>query len=313
MNLRQINSLLPLAVLLTFGLANAAGQTPDSSGNALLKGSFRFRHVAVLYVDSNYNPTEIAATYGTIVFDGAGNYTVTATTVDNIATSGVSQPLSVTGTYAIGSSGAGYLTNPLNESDPSTNIYGAVSQGVFAGSSVQSQSDATALNDIFVAIPAGAPPSNASFTSSYQTGLLDFPGADSVSIKNALFDLIPDGKGGLGTISLNGHEANQGDGNVTQSVSGATYSFNSRRKCDPDNSSANWLDQRPLHRNQNDFPINRWQLHSWLDAWRLRHCFWRESTGCYGNEQPEQWAVFYGRARRLADGIGNRLLLWRNE
>jgi uncharacterized protein (TIGR03437 family) len=227
MNLRQINSLLPLAAMLAFGLANAAGQTPDSSGNALLKGSFRFRHVAVLYVDSNYNPTEIAATYGTIVFDGAGNYTVTATTIDNIATSGVSQPLTVTGTYAIGASGAGYLTNPLNESDPSTNIYGAVSQGVFAGSSVQSQSDATTLNDIFVAIPVATAPTNAGFTSPYQTGLLDFPGADSVSIKNALFDLTPDGKGGLGTISLNGHEANQGGSNVTQSVSGATYNFNS--------------------------------------------------------------------------------------
>lgn len=227
MNLWQINSLLPLAMMLAFGLANATGQTPDSSGNGLLKGSFRFRHVAVLYVDSNYNPTEIAATYGTIVFDGAGNYAVTATTLDNIATSGVSQPLSVSGTYAISSSGAGSITNPLNESDVNANIYGAVSQGVFAGSSAQSQNDATTLNDIFVAIPVGAPPSNASFTSAYQTGLLDFPGADSVSIKNALFELIPDGKGGLGTISLNGHEANQGGTNVTQSVSGATYNFNS--------------------------------------------------------------------------------------
>lgn len=227
MKLLRNNSLMPLAMILAFGLADAAAQTPDSSGNGLLKGSFRFRRLAVLNVDANYNPTEVAATYGTIVFDGAGNYTVTATTVDNIATSGVSQPLSVTGTYAIGSGGSGYLTNLLNEADANANIFGAVSQGVFAGSSVQSQSDATTLNDIFVAIPIGAAPSNAGFTSPYQTGLLDFPGADSVSMKNALFELSPNGKGGFGTITVNGHEANQGLGNVTQSVAGATYNFNS--------------------------------------------------------------------------------------
>lgn len=162
-----------------------------------------------------------------IVFDGAGNYTVTATTLDNITTSGVSQPLAVSGRYAISSSGAGSITNPLNESDVNANIYGAVSQGVFAGSSARSQNDATTLNDIFVAIPAGTSSSNASFMSPYQVGLLDFPGADSTSIKNALFELSPDGKGGFGTITPNGQEANQGGSNVTQSVLGATYNFNS--------------------------------------------------------------------------------------
>ena len=32
-----------------------------------------------------FNPTEITAIYGTITFDGAGNYTIAGTTVDNTA------------------------------------------------------------------------------------------------------------------------------------------------------------------------------------------------------------------------------------
>jgi hypothetical protein len=43
------------------------------------------------------------------------------------------------------------------------------------------------------------------------------------------FNLSPDGKGGLGTITLNGQETNAPGfvpANVTQSVSGASYSFN---------------------------------------------------------------------------------------
>ncbi len=75
--------LFPVAALAIFGLAVASGQTQDTSGNGLLKGSFRFRHVAVLNVDDTYDPAEIAATYGTIKFNGAGNYTVASTTVDN--------------------------------------------------------------------------------------------------------------------------------------------------------------------------------------------------------------------------------------
>ena len=36
---------------------------------------YHFRHLAVENVDANYNPNDITATYGTIAFDGKGNYT----------------------------------------------------------------------------------------------------------------------------------------------------------------------------------------------------------------------------------------------
>ena len=149
MYLRQIQSLFSAAAFLTFGLAVAAGQTPDTRGNGLLKGSYRFRHVAVLNVDANYDPSDIAASDGTITFDGAGNYTVSGTKVDNTISGGAAQALNATGTYAIGSSGAGYVANPLYPTDYNTYIYGAVSQGVFAGSSTESPESPSAGRKAF--------------------------------------------------------------------------------------------------------------------------------------------------------------------
>lgn len=223
--MKQSRLLFPMAAV--FGMAVASGQVQDTSGNSLLHGSFRFRHVAVQNVDANNNPTEITATYGTITFDGGGNYTVAGTTIDNNISSGAPQPLNVTGTYAIGSNGAGYVVNPLNPSTASDNIYGAVSQGVYAGSSTESAQGGAILNDIFVAIPVGSSPTNASFTSQFQSGLLDFTGAGSAAIKNALFELSPNGQGGFGTITLNGQASNQSANSLTQSITGAIYNFNS--------------------------------------------------------------------------------------
>lgn len=227
MHLRQFKYLLPVAALTMFGVTIVAGQTPDTSGNALLKGTFQFRHVAVLNVDDSYNPSEIAATFGAITFDGAGHYSIAGTTLDNTVANGSSQPFASTGTYAIGSSGAGYIANPLAPTDFNLCIYGAVSQGVYTGSSTEAFGDSSIMNDIFIAIPASSSPTNAGFTSPYQTGLLDFTGAGSTAIKNALFELSPNGSGGFGAISLTGQAANQVAATLTQSITGATYNFNS--------------------------------------------------------------------------------------
>ena len=214
--------------LVTFGAGGhiALAQTADTSGNAFLKGSYHFRHVAIQNVDGNYNPTEITASFGTITFDGAGNYVIAGTSVDNTISSGSPQTLAVTAKYAIGSNGIGYLVNPIYPSDPDSYIYGAVAQGVFTGSSTESEQDGNIFNDIFVALPAAAASTNASFTSSYQTGVLDFAGAGVTAIKNALFNLSPNGQGAFGVITLNGQASNQSANSLTQSVTGATYNFN---------------------------------------------------------------------------------------
>lgn len=231
MNLRQNKSLLKAAALAGLGMAIVSGQTHDTSGNGMLKGTYAFRNVAVQFVDSNGNPTQVTASYGTIVFDGNGNYAITGTTVDNTVAGGAPQALSTAGTYAIGANGAGYVSSPLysgNSLDVNDYEYGAVSQGVFSGSATEAEDDGYILNDIFIAIPlAGAPnlPTNASFTQSYQTGLLDFQNGNSASIMNALFQLSPNGKGNFATITLNGQGSNQPGVSISQTVSGAGYNF----------------------------------------------------------------------------------------
>lgn len=226
MYLPQGKSLLPVSALAVFGLAIAAAQTQDNSGNGLLKGTFAFRHLAVQNVDENIDPSQVTASFGTIVFDGGGNYTITATSVDNTVSNGSPQPLNVTGTYAIGSNGLGYVANPLYPTDSARWVYGAASQGVFSGSSTESFDDGAILNDIFVAIPLGSAPNNASFTAPYQSGVLDFIGGGATQIENALFELIPNGKGGFGTISLNGQSSNSTAVTISQTIIGATYNFN---------------------------------------------------------------------------------------
>lgn len=230
MLLRQIKSVLRMAMAaaLGLGLAAAQTQTQDTSGNGLLKGTYAFRHLAIQVVNASNDPTDMTAVYGTITFDGAGHYSITATSVDNGVSSGAPQPLTQSGTYAIGANGAGYLVNELYPQDANALIYGAVAQGVYTGSSTESEQDGNVLNDMFVAIPIGAAPTNASFTTSYQTGLEDFQNANSASIKNALFEMTPDGKGNLAINNLNGQEADQPNtAAITQTVTGATYSFNS--------------------------------------------------------------------------------------
>ena len=226
MNSSESKSLFRTAMLAGLGMAMAMGQTQDNSGNGLLKGNYQFRNIAVQDVDGSANPIQVTATYGLIVFDGNGNYTVTGTQVDNTVSSGAPQPFSTTGSYAIGSNGAGYIASPLYPSDADDYEYGAVSQGVFAGSATEAEAEGYVLNDIFVAIPVGTAPTNASFTASYQTGLLDFQGGNSKSIMNALFALSPDGKGNFGAITLNGQASNQtASATLTQAISGATYNF----------------------------------------------------------------------------------------
>jgi uncharacterized protein (TIGR03437 family) len=227
MSLRQNRFWFRAAVSSVLALASANGQTQDTSQNGLLKGNFQFRHVAVQTVDQFGNPTQITATYGLIVFDGAGNYTITGTQVDNTVSSGAPAAFKATGTYAIGSNGTGYVSSPLSPTDFGLVDFGAVSQGVFAGSSTESEGEGFVLNDIFIAIPTGTAPTNASFNAAYQTGVLDFTGAGTTAIKNALFKLTANGSGGFGTINLAGQASNQSAANITQTVTGATYNFNS--------------------------------------------------------------------------------------
>jgi uncharacterized protein (TIGR03437 family) len=219
-----------LAAIAGLGLASLHAQTVDTSGNFKLDGNYRFRQLAVTNWDDNGNPTEITAVYGVITFNGAGAYTLTGTYVDNTVSNGGPQAISISSTsegvtgYAIGASGAGWIANPLFPTDTGSVIYGSLAQGVFIGSAQQSEN----LNDLFIAIPAGTPPTNSSFTSAYWIGVEDFTGASYVAMKNALFEITPNGSGSLGTINFTGQAYNQSSTPIlSQTTTGATYAFQS--------------------------------------------------------------------------------------
>lgn len=217
--MKCFNCVIALAAL---GVSAALGQTLDSSGNGLLKGAYHFRMLEGANFDQNVGDvTEAVGVSGTITFSGTGSYTITGSAVVDSAS--VQQTVSASGSYVIGANGFGYIVNPLATSDATQYIYGAVGQGVFVGSSTEGPNSNT-----FIAIPAGTAPTNATFTASYWAGLIDFPSGSSTNLKNALFELSPNGQGTFGSISLNGQAQNQGAANgstVSQTVSGAKYTF----------------------------------------------------------------------------------------
>lgn len=227
--MRLLSKLAMLAVFATPALfALTCGG--DTSGNATLKGSYRFRNIIAVTYDSKGNVTEVLAAYGVITFNGAGGYSASGTYVDNSSAGGSGKPQTlntISACYAIGANGIGYIVNPTMLSVFGANYvlfsYGAVSQGVFAGT--MSEAGQTAVADLFVAIPAGTP-TNATFNAPYWTGFLDFTAGVSTNLKNGLFKLSPNGAGSLGGIVVNGQAANQNSGaKQTQTSSGGTYNF----------------------------------------------------------------------------------------
>jgi hypothetical protein len=218
-------ALLASRIAVFAALSSVAVFAQDSSGNALLKGSFRFRYVATLATSSSGVVTETSTSEGVITFGGNGTYTIATGSQwnDNTLSNGAFQtiPAGSTGTYAISTAGIGTISNPsANPNLAGDVMFGTFSQGVFTASSTES-----GLNDLFIAMAVGPVPTNASFTSPYWVGALDFAIGTDVDLKNALFKISPNGSGGLGALTINGW-ANSSSGNpLTQNVSGATYNF----------------------------------------------------------------------------------------
>src|SRR5207244_4312456 len=101
------------ATILLFATGwQASGQTWDTSGNGLLKGSYYFREVIWLVGDNVGDLSRAIAIYGNITFDGGGSYSISAQVLDSNA--GFPQNFSKTGTYSISASGYGFLASPLS-------------------------------------------------------------------------------------------------------------------------------------------------------------------------------------------------------
>jgi uncharacterized protein (TIGR03437 family) len=185
----------------------------------MLTGAYNFRHI-VYSTDQNGNITRSSALYGTIGFDGAGNYTLSGQLSDSQISGGTPQAYQVTGTYIIQSNGLGVIDSPLFTGDQET---GLVSQGVFVGSDTEGQ-----VNDVFVAIPAGVTAaSNATFQGNYWVAYMNLPSSDPSQSRDAFFPLSVDGAGSVtGTIVATGYIGASGSA-ITQTIQSASYSFSS--------------------------------------------------------------------------------------
>ena len=217
MKLRLSLCLLPLAF--SGYLCAQTASDFDNTGDPLLVGTYSFRQTLYTpdYTSDNYGTiTRSVAMYGSISFDGNGNYSIAGSEIDSTGT-GTPQNVSLTGTYTIAASGSGYMDNPITGSD---SIYGAVAQGIFIGSSTES-----AFNDLFIAAPVGSPAaSTATLNGSYYVTELDFPTTDPGLARDALYQLTADGAGNLADFSFSGYVANSTN-LITQSVTGSFYNL----------------------------------------------------------------------------------------
>jgi uncharacterized protein (TIGR03437 family) len=197
--------------------------------NQTLTGKYNFRHL-LFTTDTSENITDIRSLWGSISFNGNGNYGFSGQSAVNgaapVAANG-------SGTYTVTPAGIVTLTNPQNNALQLNARWGLVSQptvtlvgpqpgeAMLIGSSTENAGNTF---DLFVAILAGQGASNGNLTGSYFASTLAFPSGSAALVRSGLFTLQANGQGGFANISVSGHGANLSSGAFTaQTVTGATY------------------------------------------------------------------------------------------
>jgi len=198
------SALLVLMLLIIVGVpAGAQCVGLDNSGNNLLLGKYYFRHVIYVVGDNAGDLSRAIALYGNINFAGDGTYTITGSSIFD-SNAGVVQTFTASGTYSISATGYGYISSAVTGNVDC--IYGLVANGIFVGSSTETQ---IGYNDLFIAAQLSSPaPSNASFRGPYTVAYMNFPDGNVVNNYDALFQLNPDGNGNLGTVNFTGYVGN---------------------------------------------------------------------------------------------------------
>ena len=174
----------------------------DSTGNMLLNGDYYFREVIVTSSAS-------VALYGHIVFNGSGGYTTNA--VGFQCTTSCAQPGSyqTTGTYSVASSGFGFLSQPVINSQ----VIGSVgSNGVFIGSATES-----GYYDLFIAAPVSGQ-SLSTLQGSYNLSYVE-PYAQTPY--GALLQFSSNGGGTIGNVAASIYVTSATP--ITQTMSGVKY------------------------------------------------------------------------------------------
>ncbi len=215
--MRLVRLALLTSILTAGSQVFAQGLVWDSSGNSQLNGTFYFRDVIWQATAASGGAlSEAAALYGNIVFNGAGAYTITAQLAD--LGQGQITPQNLSGTYAIGAGGFGYITHPLLAG---VQIRGMVANGIFIGSATENGT----YNDLFIAGQTPSPtPGLSSFSGTYQMAYMNYSSPSVTDFEGAQFTLTPSGAGSLGNVSIRGYFAGNGTTVTGQVSSGVKYS-----------------------------------------------------------------------------------------
>ncbi len=198
----------PLTFLMLTALASPA-QTIDSTS---LTGKYFFRHLMLTVTGSSTISASKTLT-GSMMFDGAGSFSFQGQQIV-----GASAPVSFAGNGKYSVNGAGFVTL-ANPQLAGANMNGRLGTSALVASTTDSDA---ATFDMLIAIPA--PTSTPALSGTYWVASLEFlNGAQSLA-RDAFFKVTPN-QGSFGSIPVNGQAVNLGNQNITQTITGATYSL----------------------------------------------------------------------------------------
>ena len=190
--------------------SNAAAQPT----NASVQGSYYFRYLGV-----NAVPRDTPLAFqGTLVFDGkTGSDGFGTFTASGLGTAGAALGPASNNVYRVLPSGLMDFTNPLDASNATT-LFGGMGTGALVLSSTDSN-----YCDLMVAVPVSTSNSAANLNGKYYLASMEFLNGSLAASRNTFFSAMFDGKGGLGSVTINGTAANLGNAPQSQTSAGATY------------------------------------------------------------------------------------------
>lgn len=185
------------------------------SNNQSLSGKYYFREV-LLVTDGTANVTDTRSGFGTLIFDGNGNFTISG---QQLVGTAAAATLPVTaGTYTVKPGGFVTLSNPLRSG---TSINARLGAGALVGSSTEA---GPTVFDLFTAIPAPMQAlSNSTLNGPYWISTLEFPNGGVTNIRNTNFKLTANGSGSFAESTVTGQAANLGNKLQNQTVGPITY------------------------------------------------------------------------------------------
>ena len=223
------------ACLMAVGLVAvpAAAQTFnqfDTSANAALHGNYFVREVLLTNVTAQGTVGDAISAVGTMTFDGAGNYTFVGSVMESNPIPVVTQPTArtITGKYSLADNGflrIDSIVGTVDSAGTADEAYGGVG-AAGPNAFVASTTESPVPNyDLIVGIPMGTVTTNASFRGTFNTAYMGLTSGDITKIRNATFQLRPNGTGNLGDVTFSGYAADQNSTVLNQTVASATYSL----------------------------------------------------------------------------------------